>query len=312
MYLFQEFFYEKNPARLDEYVFCITKNAKLSFVKKIFLLVDANEYSRHKSVLDNILNYINSEKVVLIQHNDAAFNERITFNTILFEIVPDFVSNGIIEYDSIIGLSNLDIFLEDSEQWKNVDLELFQPTNNKACLALARTEYVNSDFTFRNEEAWQLGCFCDAWFMKLPIKIDEDDFILGNNKYPTILPLGNAPGCDNAMFEILSKKYKVFNWAEKYVVYHFDVARKPSVKSGVPGDMIINEKCVKINVDPSFSISAYKNWDDYLKKFINKEHIIEFDMACDNIKNNWELLHKSEEEYILKLSKKINEFYEHR
>ena len=284
----------------------------MPFVKKIFLLIDTNEYYRHKSILDNIIKYINSEKVVLIEHSDASYNERITFNTILFEIVPDFVYNGIIEHDSVIGLTNLDIFLEDSRDWENVDLEFFKPTDNKACLALSRIEYVTDDFKFRNEEAWKLGCFCDAWFMKLPLKIDEDDFILGNNKYPTIIPLGNAPGCDNAMFEILSKKYKVFNWAEKYVIYHFDVARKPSVKQGIPADMIINEKCITLNINASFSISPYKNWEQYLNKIINKNTVTDFDVACDNIKNNWELLQKSEEENILNLSKKINQFYEHR
>ena len=34
MYLFQEFFYEKDPRRLEEYVFCIQQNIKLPFVKK--------------------------------------------------------------------------------------------------------------------------------------------------------------------------------------------------------------------------------------------------------------------------------------
>ena len=312
MYLFQEFFYEKNPERLEEYIFCIKKNIELPYIQKIFLFIDSNEYNRHKFVIDNIIKFISSNKVVLVQHSDTSFNERITFNTILFEIIPDFVINGIIEYDSIIALTNLDIFLENSEQWKTIDLNFFKAIDSKGCLALSRIEYVNDNFTFKNEEAWKSGCFCDAWFLKLPIKIDEDDFIIGNSVYPSMIPLGNAPGCDNAMFEILSKKYKVFNWAEKYIIYHYDIARKPSVKQGIPADMIINEKCVKLNLQTNFSISPYKNWQQYLDKIVNKNTVTEFDIACDNIKNNWELLGKYEEEYILNLSKKINESYEHR
>jgi hypothetical protein len=311
MYLFQEFFYEKNPDRLQEYIFCIKKNVELPFIQKIFLLIDVNEYDRHRYVIDNVIKFINSAKVVLIQHNDAAYSERITFNTILFEIIPDFVYNRMIEPDSIIGLANLDIFLQNSEEWKYVDTDFFSVTNNKACLALCRMEYVNDDFIFKNEEAWKAGYFCDAWFMKLPIKIDEDDFILEHSRYPSAIPLGNAPGCDNIMFEVLSKKYKVFNWAEKYIIYHYDIARKPSVKNGIPADMIINEKCIKLNTSITRSISPYKNWESFLEKFKDKNFVTEFDIACDNIKYNWELLHPSEEEHIINLSKKINTHYEH-
>jgi hypothetical protein len=305
MYLFQEFFYEKNPRRLEEYIFCIQQNVKLSFVKKIFLLIDANEYAREKSIIDNIIKYINSDKVILIEHSDCFFNERITFNTILFDIIPDFVDNNIIEEDAIVGLMNLDIFLAESDEWKYVNDDFFKITNSNACLALSRMEYVRDDFIFKNKEAWATGEFCDAWFMKLPLKIVDDDFRINNQPYSTKIPLGNSPGCDNAMFEILSKKYKVFNWAEKYIIYHYDVARKPSVKNGEPAPMIINEKCIKLNLNTNYTLSPNRDWDKYLEKFRNKNVEIELDEALEHIKNNWYLIPSDLEKYIIEISKRI-------
>jgi hypothetical protein len=76
--------------------------------------------------------------------------------------------------------------------------------------------------------------------------------------------------------------------------------------------MIINEKCIKLNSSITTSISPYRNWKDYLEKFKNKNFTSEFDIACDTIKYNWDLLHANEEEHIINLSKKINAYYENR
>lgn len=307
MYLFQEFFYEKNPERFEEYIFCIKKNANLSFVEQIFLLINSDEYQRHKDIIDNVIKYIDSDKVRLVEHNDPYYNERITFNTILLNIIPEFAKIGLIKKDSVIGLSNLDIFLEDSDYWKHVDRDFFRATDNKACLALARMEYVNEDFKFKNQEAWKTGEFCDAWFLKLPIALDEYDFIINENIHPSIIPLGNAPGCDNVMFGVLSKKYKVFNWADRYVIYHLDVVRKPSVKDGTPADMIINEKCVDLKLNHVYThLSPYSNdWERVLSKFKDNSISNEIDDALDVIKENWKHITNEEETYILNLSEKL-------
>jgi hypothetical protein len=121
MYLFQEFFFEENPDREQEYIFCLQKNISNSLIKKIFLLIDENEYNRHADRFENILEYLSSDKVVYIKHNDTAYLERITFNKLLFDIVPEFVKSGQIAADSIIIISNLDIFFTETDDWKNLD-----------------------------------------------------------------------------------------------------------------------------------------------------------------------------------------------
>jgi hypothetical protein len=165
----------------------------------------------------------------------------------------------------------LDIFYPETTEWQNVGEEFFIKTNNKCCLALARTEYVNENFTFRNEVAWTAGEFCDSWIIKLPIKLELSDFIINGN--PIVVPLGNAPTCDNIMFEILEKKYEVFNWADKYIAYHYDIVRKPMVNEGTPGPMIYNDKTVQLNHEMQYTraISPYQNWEEIFDKIINNE-----------------------------------------
>ena len=230
--LFQEIFVESNPARLDEYVYCLNKNLSNSCVRKLFLVVNKEEYDSNLSYFNDLLqNKLKSHEKINLIKND---HQRFTFNKLVDFSKEYFVDN------SIVMAANLDIFLPDTKEWKNLYKDFFKSTDKKVCLALARTEFINEDQTFIDETAWGNGEFSDAWCLITPFQIDHSDF-------PYDIPVGFAPSCDNHMFVILGKKYDhVFNWADKYKIYHYDVVRKPDVIHTRRGRMIINEKTYKL------------------------------------------------------------------
>jgi hypothetical protein len=158
---------------------------------------------------------------------------------------------------------NLDIFIPTIPEWVTIKQDFFDRVDNKVCLALSRTEYINDVIQFRDEKAWNRGEFADAWCFKTPIKITEDDF-------PFTIPVGSAPTCDNFMFLVLKKKYKgVFNWAQKYLIYHYDFVRKPEIAVSKEGRMILHDDVVELDHkqlqnynESEYCISPYQNWDE--------------------------------------------------
>jgi NAD+ synthase len=226
--LFQEIFVESNPQRLEEYVFCINKNLNNKSITKLFLVVDEIEYNNNTDYFNTLFEnkIIKNNKIELIKNNQ----NRFTFNKLLK------FAKKLLPENSVVLVANLDIFIPDTEEWKNINKDFFDATDKKICLALARTEFVNENEWFIDEYAWKVGEFADCWGFRTPLEINENDF-------PYDVPVGFAPGCDNHMFVILSKKYDhVFNWAEKYKIFHYDIVRKPDVVINKRGKMIINEK----------------------------------------------------------------------
>jgi len=247
--LFQEFFVESNPDRLQEYIFCINRNLSNSSIRKLYLVVYEEDYNNSKNYFDDILQnkLIQNDKIILLKND----NKRFTFNK-LVDFAKTFFKDG-----SIVMAANLDIFIPDTEDWKNLHRDFFSATDKKICLALARTEFVNDNHTFIDEVAWNNGEFSDCWCMITPFQIDHSDF-------PYEVPVGFAPSCDNHMFIILGNKYEqVFNWAEKYRIYHYDIVRKPEVVNTRRGRMIINEK--------TYVLPSYNS--GFIKQNINKANL---------------------------------------
>jgi NAD+ synthase len=228
--VFQEFFIEKNGKRLDEYIFCLNKNLQNNLVERVHLVYNQSEYESNpeyfNEVFDNRLT--NTHKLVKIPSDKLRFS---------FNKVSEYV-NSTLPKDSIVFVSNLDIFIPEIESWENIYEEFFNVTDKNICLALARTEFVEEGHTFRDDIAWKLGEFADAWCFKSPFLLNTEDF-------PYEIPVGNAPTCDNHMFGLLNSKYdEVFNWAEKYVIYHYDIVRKPQVLNTHRSVMIKNPSTV--------------------------------------------------------------------
>jgi NAD+ synthase len=253
--LFQELFVEKNSERAAEYLFCINKNLENPHVNRIFFVINEQEYSDNKEYFDNLLKvkFSTPSKVQFIFSNDKrfSFNQMVEFSKIY------------VEPDRIVMVSNLDIFIPQIDSWGNLYDEFFKSTDKSVCMALARTEYLNDETTWIDEVAWDRGEFADAWIFMSPLKIKSSDF-------PITIPVGNAPSCDNYMFLLLSNSYDyVFNWADKYKIYHYDICRKPEVVRTKRSKIVMNESSVTLPQDifknsdqKKFMISAKGNWQE--------------------------------------------------
>lgn len=261
--VFCEIFVEKNELRLEEYLFCIKKNIENPSVEKIFLVCNNLVYSNNLEYFQHFIQtrLNNSSKISVILENSTRF----TFNNFIK------YTQNLVAIDKVVVVMNLDIFIPVTDEWKTVKQNFFNRLDNQVCLALSRTEYINDVLQFRDERAWERGEFADAWCFKTPLHITEDDF-------PFTIPVGSAPTCDNFMFLILGKKYKkVFNWAQKYTIYHHDFVRKPETAVSKEGRMILHDDVVQLdhkllkNYDETeYLNSPYQDWEEILFKLSNK------------------------------------------
>ena len=245
--LFQELFYEKDKKRLEEYIFCINKNLENQNIEKLYFFYDKNDEIKEK-IKDIEKKFCNLDKIIYVENE----NERLTFNY-LFNYI-----NKNIEQDKIIAITNLDIFLSEEENWTTLRTDLFDYTNNKVCLTLARYEYINEKQIYKENKSWLRGEFCDSWIFKTPLKIESSDFHL-------TIPVGNAPSCDNHIWKVLKNKYTIINWAEKYKTYHYDYVRKPEKIKNIHNTIIKNDKTVSLPSE-CFNITPYKNWEEIIAK----------------------------------------------
>lgn len=257
--LFNEIFVEKNDLRLDEYVYCINKNIENELIEKIYLVCNRELYFNNRDYFEVFLKtkikYNNKIRLILDDNKRFTFNKFINY------------TKNILNENQIVCVTNLDVFIPMTNEWKNLEKDFFSFVKNDCCLALSRTEYINDSYSFRDERAWQNGEFADCWIFKTPIKIQEKDF-------PFEIPVGSAPTCDNHMFLIMGNTHrKVFNWAEKYIVYHYDLIRKPDVLEKKSGRMIMNDDVVKLETQifdkipaDRWKISPYKKWDKFLEE----------------------------------------------
>lgn len=260
IHLFQEIFCDPNPLRMEEYIYCINKNIDNPSIEKIYLVYNIEEYNNNLSFFTDLINIKlkNSSKILLI----ASPKPRLTFNDL-----PECVE-ALVPKNAIVAISNLDTFIPNTPAWGNIEEEFFSKVENDGCLALSRVEYINDVWQYREEVGWKNGEFADCWVFKTPLKFTSNDF-------PFDIAVGNAPNCDNFMFGFLSKYYKqVFNWANKYTVYHFDLVRKPKKLLNSYNIMILNDKTLNIphNEFSSIVLSPYNDWETILNnKFLQNE-----------------------------------------
>jgi FkbM family methyltransferase len=260
--LFCEIFVEKNPERLKEYVYCINKNVQNSNIKKIFLVCYEELYQSNQEYFKDLFHnlILPNQKIKLILDS---VNKRFSFNKFT-ELCKQYFEDG-----EIVATSNLDIFFPDDEIWKNVDNDFFVPTKNTCALSLSRTEYINDDYSFIDQGAWNRCEFADAWIFKTPLKLTQESF-------PCIVPVGSAPSCDNYMFYIMGQEYrKVFNWGSKYKIFHYDLCRKPEVLVNKSGNMILHNDVVELDInwleskpEELWRICPSINWELELNKII--------------------------------------------
>jgi hypothetical protein len=222
-------------------------------VKKIHVFLEREDHAKD-------IEY--HPKIVLIN-----LNRRLEFKDV-FDYAKMYVEDG-----SILVISNLDIFLEVSEEWAYLDRDFFQVGYPDKALVCCRYNLDENLQTWTEEDSWRRGEFCDAWVFKTPIK---PKFLEENLRFC----VGGAPQCDNLMMYLMSKYYHTYSWGSKYRVYHYDVCRKPDGPK-----MILNDKT---DMRPSkrrrehISISAFQNWELMLKEQIEPQYVPTWRIVYEN------------------------------
>ena len=258
--LFCEIFFEANNERLNEYVYCINKNINNQNIKKIYLVCYEETFTHNEEYFKTLFTdkLDKTDKITLILD---PVNKRFLFNNFV-EMSKKFISEN-----EIVAVTNLDIFFPDDNEWKNVDKKFFIPTSNECALALSRTEYINDNYFFIDQGAWERGEFADAWVFKTPLKLTE-------NSFPCDIPVGSAPSCDNYMFYIMNQEYKeVFNWADKYKIFHYDLCRKPESLINKSGKMILHDDVIELDTkflqnlpENMWKKTPFQEWESILNK----------------------------------------------
>jgi hypothetical protein len=242
MILYINYFHDNNPERKDEYIYCLSKNQSLEFVEKIYVFLERDS---DRNDIQNL------EKIEFIN-----LDRRLEFKDI-FNHCSLYHNQG-----EIICVLNLDIFIEDSVAWKNVDENFFKVGYPKKSMVLKRLDLTNiNGESGIAKKSWKSGKFCDGWLFKTPLDLD---FLAENFEFC----VGGAPYCDNLMMYLMSKHYHTYSWGEKYKTYHLDICRKKNN----PGYMIKNNKTdtrPEQRKREHACIPAFQNWEEMLKNQIS-------------------------------------------
>lgn len=198
-YIYINYFRDSNPDRQQEYLHCIKHNLGLDFVDAVIVFLEKSE---HRTDLPS------SSKIQFID-----LPRRMEFADV-------FEHAQTLEPNSVFVILNLDIFLENSNEWRYIDRNFFAVGYSDKALVLTRHNIVEQGSNIIDIESdyWLHGNFCDAWIFKTPLK---PEFLKENFEFC----VGNAPQCDNLMMGLMSKHYHTFSWGSKYRIYHYDVCR---------------------------------------------------------------------------------------
>lgn len=199
-YIYCNYFSDSNLQRRLEFLHCIYANLSLDFIDGMIVFLEREE---HKNDLPD------NPKIQYV-----LLNRRMEFQDAVEHAQTQ------LEPQSIVIILNLDIFLEDSDQWRNIDQEFFQVGHNKKALALTRHHIQSLDDPQITIEvdSWLEGHFCDAWILKTPL---DPEFLKQDFRFC----VGHAPQCDNLMMGLMSNYYHTYSWGSKYRIYHYDVCR---------------------------------------------------------------------------------------
>jgi hypothetical protein len=257
--IFLNYYDEKNLARKKEYLFCIQKNLNLNFISEIYIFLNKDINKKE------ILNLKNSQKITFIHVVD-----RVNFDDIIKFCIKNFNEK------CIIIISNLDIFLDQSNEWENIDKDFFAIGTKEKSLVCSRhnfEEHKLPDETLYFEKlSWDRGDFSDVWVFEYPF---NNIFLKENFNFS----VGNAPGCDGLMMGLMNKYYSTFAWGKKYKIYHYDICRKDSsnkaklnfyISSKISGkrvSFILNDRA---DINPTLRMNEWyripnnQNWEKIL------------------------------------------------
>lgn len=229
--LFINYYRDSDPNRRHELLTCVENNLKVKAIAKYVIYVEDMDYI-----------------------NDLPKDDRITYvylpRRMEFRDCIDYAHDNFKK--SIIIITNLDIYLEQSDIWHELD-DIIDGTR---AMVLTRYNLDTNLQPYREEPYWTNGNFCDTWIMKTPIP----DGLL---KEDLNFCVGGAPQCDNLMMYLMTKYWHTYSWGEKFKTYHYDVCRKANETK-----IIYNDKTDYRAVprkDEHINIPAYQDWQHKLE-----------------------------------------------
>jgi hypothetical protein len=234
-YIFINYYSDKNLERKKEYLYCVQKNVEPEFIDKIFIFVEDP----------------NAKK-------DIPYNDKIVFIDIPkrmeFKDAMEYAAKNL-EDDSIVIILNLDIFIDNSKEWANIDKEFFDIGFDKKAMVLCRHNLISYTQYEIEKHSWITGHFCDGWVFKTPFNkkfLKEDlNFALGTYN------------CDNLMMHLMSKHHHTYSWGSKYKIYHLDLARK--LNTNDKNKLSNQDNRASERKEEHNNISALQDWDFLLK-----------------------------------------------
>jgi len=257
--IFCNYYQDKNPERHKEILYCIQKNLDLNFIEKINIFISNDE--------TNIKLNQGPEEDLLSLHNNHKLKFIYIPSQLRFSDIVDYCNNNL--EPTYIGIFiNLDIFLENSLDWNNVET-FFKKSPSHKLLSnqkKSRKIFLSLRHNFL-EEKWdkasieedrkscQEGDFTDCYafesnFLK--------DFINADLSFKWSL----TPGADALLAGIFSQYYQVFSLGKKYKIYHYDVASKIKFKE----KKFFQTKDIKVikRLKEWVKVPPDQNWEAYL------------------------------------------------
>lgn len=213
--LYSEYYFDKDPKRRDELLYCLIKNGNNPLIDKLYIFGDFDD--RTVDVL--IKSKPNKIKRIIT-------SKRLTYKAFFIH------ANANTQSDNDINiLINSDIYLDET-------ITNCHEVLNNECYAILRHE-VNEDFSSQIKLIGSRGMLRsdsqDAWIFKGKIKdIKECDFSLG------------IAGCDNRIAYLISEAgYNVKNPCHKIKIYHYhnsgvrNYMENEEVKERIEGDYLL-------------------------------------------------------------------------
>lgn len=234
--IYINYYSDSNLERRKEYLECLRKNQALDFVERIIVFLE-NQEDRN--------DIVNSRKCEFIN-----LGRRLEFRDVI-----DHASRAL-PAGTVIIILNLDIYLDDSSEWRNIDQNFFQQGTAPKALVAKRHNLDHNYVPTKEEKWWQVGNFCDAWVLKTPFNPEfvKEDFWFC---------VGGAPGCDNVMMFLMNAYYHTFSWGDKYRVFHLDICRKQGETKMITNDA--TDWRASTRKKEHLSIPAYQDWERLLE-----------------------------------------------
>ncbi|HYV34965.1 MAG TPA: hypothetical protein VE988_04620 [Gemmataceae bacterium] len=233
MFVICQYFSHSDPARAAEFEFCIRENIKNGHQVILFEEQPVPEDIRKTA------------------RRCIEYPERLTYAHALKW------ANENLQSGSIVALINLDIMIR--FEHAAVEAHFQQYPNHFLCLSRLEYNPENRTTAFNEHlEKYQYMNCQDAWVFQTPVpELPLSDF-----------PIGNCPGCDNAIaFRAAEKGLVPINLAAAFPIWHYDFVRPKNPFTLLTQDtatkMVCPEKHGRLFL-PRIAIGGSFKYDDIL------------------------------------------------